>query len=162
MKTPSGIGLGLACRKTSARPWKVPAQGTPQGLVLFRLRLETLSNHGNLHRLPNLSLSLHLHSQMTRKSCELKYLASAHISLEQRSWWRRVSWIFTCYRCLSRTFFFFSYDRDGLVLVKHLQSYDFPFSLRLLLLPFFDFLLHRAAYVDCHVRDDRTAAAYWK
>ena len=59
-------------------------------------------------------------------------------------------------------FFFFSYDRDGLVLVKHLQSYDFPFSLRLLLLPFFDFLLHRAAYVDCHVRDDRTAAAYWK
>ena len=81
-------------------------------------------------------------------------------SFEQKSWWRRdfldIHMLQMSYQGL------FSYDRDGLVLVKHLQSYDFPFSLRFLLLPFFDFLLHRAAYVDCHVRDDRTAAAYWK
>ena len=36
----------------------------------------------------------------------------------------------------------FSYDRDGLVLLKHLQSYDFAFSLHFLLLPFFDFFHH--------------------
>lgn len=60
----------------------------------------------------------------------------------------------------------FFYDRDGLVLHEHLQSYEFPFSLHFVLLLFFlDFSHHPlewAAYVDCHVRDDRTAAAYWK